>query len=199
MNMIKIPDDVRELVAKKKRKTIIRFLLLEAAFLAVIAIAGELLFGTFREYSEILFYSSCVVVAALPVFIVGIPKMRSDKSFCGIVESVSVKTRPVGDKDPNRPSAAKITMVNVVELLVKLDNGKTELIELNMWQNKPEHFLPYYKVGFEVYHVKGLEGYLVRDTVRNDLAYCIVCGGRESADKVRCNHCGHTLIKFKKQ
>ena len=57
--MIKLPSDVRELVEKKKRKKIILFLLLEAAFLAVIAIAGELLFGAFREYSEILFYSTC--------------------------------------------------------------------------------------------------------------------------------------------
>lgn len=197
--MIKLPDDVRELIAKKKRGRTIVFLLTEAAFLSIIAMLGERMFGVLGEYSPILFYSAIAAVIVSPVFICGLPRMRADKSFSGIVEAVSVKTRHVGDKDPNRHSQAKIVQVNIVELCVRLDNGSTKVIELNMWTKRPEHFLGDYKIGFRVYHFSGLDGYLVIDPERDDLAYCAVCHGRESSEKVRCNHCGHTLVKFKKQ
>ena len=199
--MIKLPDDVRELVAKKKRRRMIAFLLTEAAFLAVIALFGELLFGTLREYSKILFYLTIAVVALLPIFIVGLPKMRSDKYFHGVITDVHIKTRPVHKTDlgSGRPNSARFNIVNIVELTVKTDSGDVDFIEIDVGTKKAEHFLGDYKTGFEVYHFAGLDGYLVIDPERNDLAYCAVCKGREASDKVRCNHCGHTLVKYKKQ
>ena len=191
--MIRLPEDVRELLVRKKRKRLIFFLLAEAVLLLIIAFLGERMFGALGATSKYLIYT---VIVAVPVFVAGFPKDRSDKDFCGVIEDLRVKTRHVGDKDPNRHSQAKIVQVNIVELLVRLDNGSTEKIELNMWTKRPEHFLDDYKIGFKVYHFKGLDGYLVIDPERDDLAYCAVCHGRESSDKARCTNCGHTLIKF---
>jgi hypothetical protein len=199
--MIKLPRDVREKINAKRRRRIIAFLLTEAAFLLVMALFGELLFGALREYSDTLFYLTLAVVLVLPVFIVGLPKQRSDKDFYGVITDVHVNTRPVHKSDlgNGRPNSAKFNAVNFVELTVKTDKGDVDFIEIDVGVAKPEHFLGDYKIGFMVYHFAGLDGYLVIDPERDDLAYCVVCGGRESSDKVRCNHCGHTLVKFNKE
>lgn len=195
--MIKLPRDVEELISSKRRKRIILFLLTEAAFLAVIALCGELLFGAFREYSTVLFYSACALVLVLPIFICKLPKLIDDKDIFGEIIDVHVHTRHVHKTDlgNGRPNSAKFNAVNFVELTVKDRDGNVDFVEIDVGVAKPEHFLGDYKIGFKVYHFKGLDGYLVIDPERDDLAYCAVCHGRESSDKVRCKNCGHTLIK----
>ncbi len=199
--MIKLPKDVCEIINEKKRKRIIAFLLTEAAVFTVIAVLGERMFGALRGYSDIMFYGVLAIIVISPTLVFGLPKLRSDKDFCGVITDVHVHTRPVHKTDlgNGRPNSARFNAVNFVELMVKTDKGEVDFVEIDVGVARPEHFLGDYKIGFKVYHFKGLDGYLVIDPERDDLAYCAVCHGRESADKVRCTNCGHTLIKINKE
>ena len=196
--MIKLPNDIEEFRCRKKQKRIILFLLTEAAVLLITALFGERLFGALLDYSKVLYHSVVYLVRVAPVFAFLLSKQRKDKDFCGMITDVHVHTRSVHKSDlgNGRPNSAKFNTVNFVELTVEDDNGNVDFIEIDVGVAKPEHFLGDYQIGFKVYHFKGLNGYLVIDPERDDLAYCAVCHGRESSDKVRCNHCGHTLVRF---
>ena len=196
--MIKLPNDIEELRHQKKRKRFILFLLTEAAVLLITALFAERLFGALLDYSKVLYHSVVYLVSVAPIFAFLLSRQRKDKDFCGMITDVHVNTRPVHKSDlgNGRPNSAKFDAVNFVELTVEDDNGNVDFIEIEVGVAKPEHFLCDYKTGFEIYHFWGLDGYLVIDPERDDLAYCAVCHGRESSDKTRCNHCGHTLVKF---
>lgn len=188
--MIRLPRDVLEHVNSKIRKTIILCLLLTAAILAFLAVMGERVFGDMGYVCQ---YTSYALLVCLPSVCLKIWKLFTDKNRFGRIASVEVRT--VYEPNIHERSKNFKAFVNIVELTVEWDGGKTDLVKINVGDKKPEHFLGDYKVGFHVYRFKGLDNVLIADPERDDLAYCAVCGGRASSKETGCKNCGYTMIR----
>lgn len=207
---MKLPNDVTAYINRRYKKRIVICLLIEAIIIPVLILFGGRLFGALHDISQ---YSLYGVIVAAPVLLTGIPFWFFDKSLEAEVTNVNIRSVFATSNEAKPRLYGK----NIVELTVKKEDGKIDFIDVkahpyttnnlhwianrynDLGNKKPEHFLEDYKVGHKVYHFKGIKGYLVIDPERDDLAYCVVCGGRESSDKARCTNCGHTLVRFNKQ
>lgn len=201
-----LPCDVTEYINKRYRKRLVICLVIEMLIITMLILFGELLFGSLHDIAR---YSLYGVIVAVPIFLTGVLAKVFDKSFEG--EVIDVKVRSV--YAASNEAKPRLYGKNIIELAVKKEDGKVDFIDVkehpyttdnlhwltnrytDLGTKRPEHFLGDYKVGYKVYHFRGIKGYLVVDPDRDDLAYCVVCGGRESSSETICKNCGHTLIK----
>ena len=183
---VEIPADIAAIVRQRKRKKIVTFAVWLSISVAVLIYAWTIPQLAFKNY-----IAFGIVFLILPFVFTGVPFVLRDKSCCGEIVELSVKTETVFDKSARVRSSG---FVNVVYARIQLEDGKTvRKIAYKEWVNAKQKKLDVLQVGDVVVYISGMHFVQrISDDERKD-NFCVVCGALRPSKEEKCYNCGHTL------
>ncbi len=176
-------SDILETVQKKRRKKIIICL-----FCACAVSLLELTFMYEYFASRLNAVNSCIIwliLMLIPFFMLGIPKMLTEKSWCGKIIEIEHKT--VKTVNPIAKRAYVYDAHCTTHMIVK--NG--EEISVHTIPKKKLQF----KVGDIICHLKGTNHIIYAVPPVDGTQICPICGVRIAPEKNSCPVCNHSVIK----
>lgn len=183
---VEIPADIANIVRRRNRKRIVTCAVWFCAMVAVLIYAWTIPQLSFKNY---LVFG--IVFLILPFVFTGVPFVLFDKSCCGEIVDLSVKTEIVYDKSARIRSAG---WENIVYVTLRLENGKTvRKMAYKEWVNEKQKKLDVLAVGDVVVYISGMHFVQrISDDERKD-NFCVVCGALRPSKEEKCYNCGHTL------
>ena len=181
----RVNSDILETIQRKRRRKVIICLFWASAVSLL-----ELSF--MHEYftTRLNAVNSCIIwvlLALIPFFALGVPKMLTEKSWCGEIIEIKYTTEktipPSGRKDRGYLSDTYY----VTHLAVK--NG--DEISVHQFPKKKLRF----KVGDVVCHIKGTNHIIYAIPKVDGTQACPICGMRIPSGKNSCPSCSHSVIK----
>lgn len=138
--------------------------------------------------------SGYILAFFVSLLIAGIPKLLLDKTFCGKVARVYVKTT-TDSTSPAKPTRETLYYKNTVYLTVETDSGKTIKRKVYEANARLQSGCSLYKVGDVVFHLRGTKHTIVVPGKSDEYVCCPVCGEVNHTCESACKHCEHTLVK----
>ncbi len=176
-------SDILETVQRKRRRKVIICL-----FWASVVSLLELTFMYEYFASRLNAVNSCIIwliLMLIPFFILGIPKMLTEKSWCGEIIEIEHKTGKT--VNPGRMRAHVHDAHCTTHMMVK--NG--DEISVHTIPKKRLQF----KVGDIVCHLKGTNHIIYAVPTVDGTQICPICGVRIAPEKNSCPVCNHSVIK----
>jgi len=202
MRSIRLPEDLRKYVRKKKERRLWSCIAAECLMILFLLFLGDRVFSAMGIFLQVCAY---VLLLSLPFLLTGVPWKLIRRNWSGTVTEVQVKTQ-------TSYTADKQILQNIVTLTLVDENGKSfqrEVathdvqtsrhggIRLSTANVKVEHYMNEYSVGDEVYYFHGLPYPFVIGPNYKERTTCVVCGQETRSEEARCWSCGHSLIKIK--
>lgn len=207
MKNIVLPPDVKKVARKNIFRTVLKFIFTEGFFLFFIFILCYVLLASINSIYRIVL---AIVLAALSAWLTDIPKLFSERDWCGEITKVQVSTRG----KVHGFVRLKFSFENAVSVTAKTDKGREiqkKVIAVNVpkYNDKFAHNRYYeegklneqkigeFKVGAKIYCFRGLDYAFVLPDENDEFCSCVVCGQKNRIDDDVCWNCEHTLIKIK--
>lgn len=187
----RLPQDLKRYFQRKILFRIIPCGILLLTFGILLALFGE---RVFRTENQVFRVSCYFVTMLLPFAATGVPFCLLDRTYCGTVDEVQIKTT-VESASSVKPSLESLYQKNTVYLTVRLPNGKR--IRKKVCEGRAEHAanLETYHKGDRIFHLFGSRYTVVLPKETDDSGQCAVCGDQNATTEECCRNCGHTLIK----
>ena len=182
MKHIRLPEDVKQLLARRtatKALIFIAFIVCEAL---LFYIAGDYLLTGWGTVNTIAIF---IAITAFAFWVSKIHTLIIDRAWQGEVTHTYVETFEKLDDHKSRATRRYVT-VNQTNAIIKCKNGKSKTVTI-------PRGIPC-RVGDVIIHVKGLPTPLILHEDKNEYGICIVCGAKNQ-EGVRCGLCGQTIIR----
>ena len=186
---LKIPNEYKRLVLKKK---LIRFAVFAALF-AVIAFVlanwGTVIFKV-KEKDVGFRYLFYALALAVPFVVTKIWLIFTDMSYIGVVKEVKIKS--VVDSDIHtRNLMWELYRKNETYLFVETSHGeiKRKAFESRKYEEN-------YKVGDVVLHLHGTGVTVILQPKNEEYCQCPVCANKTKTAKGVCECCGYPIMKI---
>lgn len=187
----KLPDNFKNFVRRQLLKRVIPCAVLFCGLAVILAFFGKDLFPTDSTVARYSFY---LIVLLIPFVVTGVPFKLIDRSYCGTVEKVTIKTT-TDNSETQKLNIVYLYVKNTVYLSIRLKNGKR--IRKKVYEGKAKHqqHLDTYQTGDLVFHLYGSPHTIVIPDKKSKQIQCPICGDwNEHADD-SCRHCGGVLVK----
>ena len=199
---MKIPDDIKRYVRKRR-------LLRVALWLLCMGLFSFAFFSSWESIIESAYTKIRVVifigVLILSIFVFGIPKLMLQKSFVGKIVALDVIHK--NDNDMRMGLIEAFYRRVWVYATIELPNGKKIRKDVTA-KNTKGLFVPYkhrmcgansyfsnqYCVADTVIFISGTKYCQVYSEDKENLT-CVVCGEYSNRENTNCEHCGHTILK----
>lgn len=191
---IQIPKDWKKFARTSFLKRIIPCFVLLVVLAVALIIWGNSVFQTSNKAFQITCY---VVVLLLPFVFTGVPFRLIDKTYCGQIERVDIKTT-VDSASSVKPSRECLYEKNTIYLTVKTSNGKLVYQKTYEGVSGLQQHLATYQVGDVVFHLYGTKRTVVIPKEDDMQVQCVVCGTLNDKKDKTCGCCGHTLPQQRK-
>ncbi len=184
---VELPADIEELVRRRRRKRIVRCAVWFCVTVAILIYS----WFTMSNLVPKNYFIFGIVFLILPFVFTGVPFVLRDKSCCGEIVELSVKTETIFDKSARVRSAG---FVNVVYARIQLEDGKiVRKIAYKEWVHAKQKRLDVLQIGDVVVYISGMHFVQrISDDERKD-NFCVVCGALRPSKEEKCCNCGHTL------
>lgn len=184
---VEIPADIAAMVRYRNRKRIVAF------FIELCAVIAVLIYGWTIPNLEIKNYVAFgIIFLILPFVLTGVPFCLLDKSCCGEIVDIEIKTEVRIEK--GTPKMGRPIYKNIVYAKIKLESGK--VVRKKVYEELADtkgSRLETLLVGDVVVYVSGMIAVQrISDDERKD-NFCVVCGALRPSKEEKCYNCGHTL------
>lgn len=184
-----LPPDLRKLIRAKILKRVIPFCILLLLFCGGMTYYNYA-FDHHKTAYVIISYCFCLF---LSVLISGFPFKLLDRSFCGTVKKIKVKTSAV---HPFPSGQGTCYFVNTVYLWVARDGKRTIKRTGFVGRVRNHGGVEKFKVGDRVFHLYGSSLTIVFPRKAVERLQCAVCGEMNDQSAECCANCAHTLIRL---
>ena len=183
--------DFKKHIRKNILKRVISFVLLEILLGMILLFFGNTLF---RTEVKVFQYSCYLLVVLVPFAITGVPFKLIDRSYCGRVEKVEIKTT-YDNKTPLKPTLENTYTKNTIYLSIRCSDGN--LIRKKAYEGpaKLQQHLDTYQVGDFVFHLYGSKYTVVLPNKKQSHVQCLICGCANDKTEDTCRNCGGLLLK----
>ncbi len=190
-----LPRDLAAYVRRARLCRILPCCLLEVLMVALLLFLGNRLFG--KEVLLVYRILIYIVLLALPFFLTKFPWNLRERTFRGVVRSVSFeRTFSIGGGKARPLSRGGMMMfhtegghASVMCLDVQLADGRTIRQKLPV----PRHPNTPPAEGAEVFHLFGSDHVITLPTPADDHIHCAVCNDINPPDAAVCRSCGRTM------
>ena len=204
MKNVVLPRDVKKVAQKNIFRTALKFAVTEGFFLFFIFILCYVLLASIDNIYRVVL---AIALVALSVWLTDIPKLFSERDWCGEITKVDVLTRA----KIHGTFRAKFGFEHVVSVTAKTDKGQLrqkEVIAVNVPKYNDqfaanriyeegklsEQNIGEFKIGAKIYFFKGLDYAFVVPNEKDEFCSCVVCGQKNRKTDERCWYCEHTLL-----
>lgn len=200
---MKIPDDIRRYVRKRRVLRVTLWLLCMGLFsLAFFSSWDSISESVYTEIRVVIF----IIVLVVSIFIFRIPKLFFEKTFIGKIVWLEMIHTTESDM-PSKPTMESLYKRVWINAVIELENGKRIHKEIASKRTQrlsvPSKFqrgivgnflANQYCVGDTVVFISGTKFCQVYSEEKESLI-CVVCGEFSSSDSKKCEHCGHTILR----
>ena len=200
---MKIPDDIRQYVRKRRLLRVALWLLCIGLFsLAFFSSWDSISESVYTEIRVVIF----IIVLVVSIFIFRIPKLFFEKTFIGKIVWLEMIHTTESDM-PSKPTIESLYRRVWINAVIELENGKRIHKEIASKRTQrlsvPSKFqrgivgnylASQYCVGDTVVFISGTKFCQVYSEEKESLI-CVVCGEFSNSDSKKCEHCGHTILR----
>ena len=189
-----IPKDVQNHVNGRIVLRVLKAAALFAAEIFVFVWYAQDFWSSIR-YWTILVYAAVLVVT---YFWSGLHDVIRDKTWCGVIKDVKVKTTL-------QTTGTRLRRyINIIYVTVETEDGETKTCVAFKGRADDARdgaalsfYLQNYRPGVSIVHIRGAKYYQIDPDNNPDTMNCIVCGYDNPEGVEICETCGHTLRLIK--
>ncbi len=172
---MKLPKDLSRYSQKYFLEKLLPCVLLLTFFGIVLYLWGALIIPTDRLPVRIICY---ILILLLPFLLTDIPRKVIDRTCCGKVVKVEVKTEVDTSSMTVKPMLYELykNRTNTIYLTVELQNGKTVRKKVHEQKVYDKRNLEIFSEGDRVFHLYGTKHAILLPENAQDQIRCAVCG-----------------------
>lgn len=206
-----IPKDVQNHVNGRIARRVLKAAALLAAEIFVFVWYAQDFWSSIR-YWTVLVYAAILVAT---YFMSGLHAVIRDKTWCGVIEDVKVKTTIAVRGNVSKRSIATVgrynfgdqgrCTINTVYATVRREDGT--IVECVAFEGNADDtgdgsamsfYLKNFRPGDRIIHIRGAKYYQIDPDEDRTAINCVVCGDNNPKENEKCHACGHTLRLIKK-
>ena len=187
----KLPDNFKNFIRRQILKRAISCAILFFGLVLILAFFGKNLFPTDIAIARYSFY---LIVLLIPFAVTGVPFKLIDRSYCGTVEKVTIKTT-TDNSETQKLNIVYLYVKNTVYLSIRQSNGKRMHKKVYEGKAKYQQHLDTYQVGDLVFHLYGSQHTIVIPDKKSKQIQCPICGNWNEQEADFCKNCDAFLIK----